>query len=135
MLVELGEKVPGLEFRNDHSNVQVDAMEKIGDRDTIRVVGTRKEGYPVIDRINFDAQTGLLVRSYTTMQSVIWSFPEDTFYEDYRDVSRVKVPFTMRVVSAQGNRTYKCAQVDAKAPVEDARVTKPVPPAPKPPAD
>jgi hypothetical protein len=135
MLVELGEKFPALEFRNDHTNVQVDAMEKIGDRDTYRVVGTRKDGFPVIDRINFDAQTGLLVRSYTTMQSVIGSFPEDTFYEDYRDVSGVKVPFTMRVVSAEGNRTYKWAQVDANVTVEDAKFTKPAPPAPRPPAD
>lgn|SRR5579862_96716 len=135
MLVELGEKFPGLEFRRDHSNVQVDAMEKIGDRDTYRVVGTRKEGYPIIDRINFDAQTGLLVRSYTTMQSVIGSFPEDTFYEDYRDVSGVKVAFTMRVVSAEGNRIYKWAQIDANAPVDDAKFTKPAPPAPRPAAD
>jgi hypothetical protein len=135
MLVELGERFPGLEFRNYHSNVQVDAMEKIGDRDTIRVVGTRKEGYPVIDRINFDAQTGLLVRSYTTMQSVIGSFPEDTFYEDYRDVNGVKVPFTMRIVSAEGNRTYKWSTVEANAPVEDAKFTKPVSPAPRPAAD
>jgi photosynthetic reaction center cytochrome c subunit len=130
MLTELGEKFPGLEFREDHTNVQVDAMEKIGDRDTYRVVGTRKDGYAVIDRINFDAQTGLLARSYTTMQSVVGSFPEDTFYEDYREVSGVKVPFTMRVVSAEGNRTYKWAQVNANAPVEDAKFTKPTPPAP-----
>jgi len=135
MLVELGEKFPGLEFRMGHTNVQVDAMEKIGDRDTYRVVGTRKDGYPVLDRINFDTQTGLLVRSYTTMQSVIGAFPEDTFYEDYRDVSGVKVPFTMRVVSAEGNRTYKWSQIDANAPVEDAKFAKPVPPAPRPAAD
>jgi photosynthetic reaction center cytochrome c subunit len=135
MLVELGEKFPGLEFRMEHTNVQVDAMEKIGDRDTYRVVGTRKEGFPVIDRINFDAQTGLLVRTYTTMQSVIGSFPEDTFYEDYRDVSGVMIAFTNRVVSAEGNRTYKWATIDANAPVEDAKFTKPVPPAPRPPAD
>jgi hypothetical protein len=135
MLVELGEKFPGLEFGKDHTNVQVDAMEKIGDRDTYRVVGTRKDGFLVIDRLNFDAQTGLLVRSYTTMQSVIGSFPEDTYYEDYRDVSGVKVPFTARIVSAEGNRTYKWAQVSANAPVEDAKFAKPTPPAPKPPAD
>jgi hypothetical protein len=135
MLVELGEKFPGLEFRDDHTNVQVDAMEKIGDRDTYRVVGTRKDGFAVIDRLNFDAQTGLLVRSYTTMQSVIGSFPEDTFYEDYRDVSGVKVAFTNRVVSAEGNRTYKWSTVDANAPAEDAKFTKPAPPAPRPAAD
>lgn len=133
MLVELGEKFPGLEFREDHTNVQVDAMEKIGDRDTYRVVGTRKQGFPVIDRINFDAQTGLLVRTYTTMQSVIGSFPEETYYEDYRDVSGVKIPFTDRVVSAEGNRTYKWATVEANAPAEDAKFSKPSPP--KPPAD
>ena len=135
MLVELGEKFPGLEFREDHTNVQVDAMEKIGDRDTYRVVGTRKDGFPVIDRLNFDAQTGLLLRSYTTMQSVIGSFPEDTYYEDYRDVSGVKVAFTNRVVSAEGNRTYKWSQVNANAPADDAKFMKPAPPAPRPAAD
>jgi len=135
MVAELGETIPGLEFREEHTNVQVDAMEKIGDRDTYRVVGTRKDGYPVIDRLNFDAQTGLLARSYTTMQSVIGSFPEDTFYEDYRDVSGIKVAFTRRVVSAEGNRIYKWAQIDANAPVEDAKFTKPTPPPPRPPAD
>jgi hypothetical protein len=133
---ELGEKFPGLEFRDDHVNVQVDAMEKIGDRDTYRVVGTRKEGFPIIDRINFDAQTGLLVRTYSTMQTVIGGFPEETFYEDYRDVGGVKIPFTMRVVSAEGNRTYKWSQIDANAPVEDAKFAKPAPPPPpRPPAD
>jgi hypothetical protein len=135
MLAELGQKFPGLEFREEHTNVQVDAMEKIGDRDTYRVVGTRKEGFPVLDRLNFDAQTGLLLRSYTTMQSVIGSFPEDTFYDDYRDVNGVKVAFTNRVVSAEGNRTYKWAQVDANAAVEDAKFMKPAPPAPRPAAD
>ena len=113
LLVELGERFPALEFRESHSNVQVDAMEKIGDRDTYRVVGVRKEGFPVLDRINFDAQTGLLVRTYTTMQSVIGAFAEETYYEDYRDVSGAKIAFTNRLVSAEGNRTYKWATVEA----------------------
>jgi len=132
MVMDLGETIPGLEFREEHTNVQVDAMEKIGDRDTYRVVGTRKEGFPVIDRLNFDTQTGLLVRSYTTMQSVLGAFPEDAFYEDYRDAGGVKVAFTVRIVSAEGNRTYKWEQVDANAPVEDAKFMKPAPPAPRP---
>ena len=133
LLVELGERFPAMEFRESHNNVQVDAMEKIGDRDTYRVVGVRKEGFPVLDRINFDAQTGLLVRTYTTMQSVIGAFAEETYYEDYRDVSGAKVAFTNRVVSAEGNRTYKWATVEANAPAEDAKFMKPSPP--RPPAD
>jgi hypothetical protein len=57
LLTELAQKFPALEFRGEHTNVQVDAIEKIGDRNTYRAVGTRKEGFPVIDIINFDAQT------------------------------------------------------------------------------
>ncbi len=135
LLTELGERIPALEFREEHTNVQVDAMEKIGDRDTYRVVGTRKEGFPVIDRVNFDAQTGLLVHSYTTMQSVLGSFPEEAFYEDYRDVSGVKIPFTNRVASPEGDRTYKWAQVDVNAPVDEKKFERIPPPPPRPAAD
>jgi len=130
MAEELGETVPALSFVNEHTNVLVDAMEKIGDRDVYRVVGTRKEGMAILDRVYFDAQTGLLARTYTTMQSVLGAFPEETSYEDYRDVSGVKVPFTLRVVSAEGNRTYKWSQVDANVAVDDSKFTKPTPPPP-----
>ena len=132
MVKELGEKIPALEFREQHTNVQVDAIEKIGDREVYRVVGARKQGISALDRIYFDVQTGLLVRSYTTMQSVLGGFPEETTYEDYRDVSGLKVPYTIRVSSTEGNRTYKWSQIDANAPIDDAKFTKPNPPPPPP---
>lgn len=128
---EFAEFPPGLKFMEGHSRVQIDAMEKIGDRDAYRVVGTRPDG-PAIDRLYFDAQTGLLLRSYSTMQSVLGSFPEETNYDDYRVVSGVKVSFTMGVVSSEGNRTYKWSQVDVNVPMEDSRFTKPSPPRPMP---
>jgi photosynthetic reaction center cytochrome c subunit len=131
LLQGFAEFPPALKFKEDHPRVQVDAMEKIGDRDAYRVVGQRPDG-SAIDRLYFDAQTGLLLRSYTTMQSVLGAFPEEVNYDDYRDVSGVKVPFTVRLVSAQGNRTYKWAQVDVNTPVADSRFTKPLPPPPPP---
>jgi len=135
LLKELAEFPPALKFRDDHTKVQVDAMEKIDGHDAYRVVGARPDG-SAVDRLYFDAQTGLLLRSYTTMQSVIGAFPEETNYDDYRDVTGVKIPYTVRVVSAEGNRTYKWAQVDANAPVDDSKFTKPLPPPPPPkPAD
>jgi hypothetical protein len=91
---------PALKVMADHSRVQVDAREKIGELDAYRVVGTRPNG-SAIDRLYFDAQTGLLLRTYTTMQSVLGSFPEETNYDDYRVVSGIKVPFTMLVVSPE----------------------------------
>ena len=135
LLKDLAEFPPAFKFRDDHTKVQVDAMEKIDGHDAYRVVGVRPDG-SAVDRLYFDAQTGLLLRSYTTMQSVIGAFPEETNYDDYRDVTGVKIPYTVRVVSAEGNRTYKWAQVDANAPVDDSKFTKPLPPPPPPkPAD
>ena len=131
LLQEMAELFPALNFKEDHKNVQVDATEKIGGRDVYRVVGARRDG-SAIDRVYFDAQTGLLVRSYTTMQSALGAFPEETTFEDYRDVSGVKVPFGIHVASPEGDRTYKWAQVDANAAVEDAKFTKPLPPPPPP---
>ncbi len=131
LVQEMAELFPALNFKDDHKNVQVDATEKIGGRDVYRVVGARRDG-STIDRVYFDAQTGLLVRSYTTMQSSLGAFPEETTFEDYRDVSGVKVPFTIHLASPEGDRTYKWAQVDANASVEDAKFTKPLPPPPPP---
>jgi photosynthetic reaction center cytochrome c subunit len=128
---EFAEFPPALKFREDHFRVQLDALERIGDRDAYRVVGTRPDG-SALDRLYFDVQTGLLLRSYTTMQSVLGAFPEETNYDDYRAVNGVKVPFTLGVVSPEGNRTYKWSQVDVNAPVEDSRFTKPLPPPPQP---
>jgi len=134
LMQELAEFPPAAKFRADHTKVQVDAVEKIDGHDAYRVVGTRSNG-SAIDRVYFDAQSGLLLRSYTTMQSVIGAFPEETIYDDYRDVSGVKIPYTIRVLSQEGNRTYKWSEVDANVPVEDSRFTRPLPPPPPRPAD
>jgi photosynthetic reaction center cytochrome c subunit len=135
LMKELAEFPPASKFREDHTKVQVEAVEKIDGHDAYRVVGTRHNG-SAIDRVYFDAQSGLLLRSYTTMQSVVGAFPEETNYDDYRDVSGVKMPYTIRLLSPEGNRTYKWLQVDANVPVEDSRFTKPLPPPPPPrPAD
>ena len=134
LMKEAAEFPPAAKFREDHTKVQVDAVEKIDGHDAYRVVGTRPNG-SAIDRVYFDAQSGLLLRSYTTMQSVVGAFPEETNYDDYRDVSGVKIPYTVRVLSPEGNRTYKWSQVDANAPVEDSKFTRPLPPPPPRPAD
>ncbi|MGH9678533.1 MAG: hypothetical protein ACRD4Y_01140, partial [Candidatus Acidiferrales bacterium] len=125
---DLGEKVPALNFRETHTDVEVDAMEKIDGREVYRVVGTRKEGIPARDRIYFDARTGLLARTYTTMQSVLGGFPEEITYEDYREVSGLKVPFTLSVASAEGNRVYKWSEVEANTSLDESKFAKPAPP-------
>jgi hypothetical protein len=130
-LQEWAEFIPALNFRQSHTRVQIDALEKIGDRDAFRVVGLRTDGSGV-DRLYFDAQSGLLLRSWTTMNSVLGSFPEETNYEDYREVSGLKIPFVIHLLTPEGNRTYQWDHIEVNTPVEDVRFAKPEPPAPPP---
>src|SRR5450432_262901 len=48
------------------------------------------------ERLYFDAETGLLLRRITFTQTPIGVIPEQTDYEDYRDVDGVKLPFTIK---------------------------------------
>ena len=131
---EFAEFPPGLKFRENHQKVLVDAKEEVDGHDAYRVVGTRTDG-SALDLLYFDAQTGLLLRSYTTMQSVLGGYPEVTYYDDYRGASGLKVPFTMKVLSPEGDRTYTWSRVDVNGTVEDSKFTMPPPPPPRPAAD
>ena len=128
VLKRSSELFPGLHAKADYTDLVVDAIEKIGDHDTYRVIGQRPNG---LDRLYFDSQTGLLVRLWTTMDTPLGSLPEEFNFEDYRDVSGVKIPFTVRVASLEGDRAYKWSQVVLNAPVEDSVFAQP---APRPPA-
>ena len=127
LLKRWSELMPGLQAKADYTGLVVDAIEKIGDRDAYRVVGQRPNG---VDRLYFDAQSGLLVRLWTTMDTPLGSVPEELNFEEYRDVSGVKIPFTVRVASLEGDRTYQWSQVVVNAPVEDSVFAQPAPRAP-----
>jgi hypothetical protein len=55
------------------------------------------------------------------MQSVLGGFPDETNYADYRDASGLKLPYTMAVVSAEGTRTFRWAQVDVNRTDDDSQ--------------
>jgi photosynthetic reaction center cytochrome c subunit len=126
---EWAEFISGLAFRENHSRLQVDSIEKIGDREAYRVSGFRADGTG-FDRVYFDTQTGLLLRTVTYMNSVLGSFPIETNFEDYRDASGIQVAFSNRLVSPEGNRIYKWEQVEVNAPVDDNIFARPAPPPP-----
>jgi hypothetical protein len=130
---EWAEFIPGLRFRENHSRLKVDSIEKMSDREAYRVSGFRADGTGY-DRVYFDKQTGLLLRTVTYMNSVLGSFPFETNFEDYRDASGIKVPFVNRLVSPEGNRIFKWEQVEVNAPVDDNVFTRPPQPPPPPPA-
>jgi photosynthetic reaction center cytochrome c subunit len=115
--------IPGLNLKEDFVRAQAAGTEKIGDQEAYRVIGFRKGGGRVM--FYFDAQSGLLLRVSERIESPLGSLPQDTDYTDYRDVSGVKLPFTVTVVHVQGSTIYKWDQIQPNVSADDSRFEKP----------
>lgn len=82
-----------LRIRESYPQMRVLAKEKIRDRDVYVVGATSREDDR--ERLYFDVQSGLLLRKYVAYKTAFGSIPEVTDFEDYREVSGVKLPFTI----------------------------------------
>jgi hypothetical protein len=83
--------------------------------------------YPdVTEQLSFDRETGLLRRRTITTTGVrLMVLPEQIDYSDYRDVSGVKVPFTVRHATWNAVTTEKITDVKINAPIADNAFAKP----------
>ena len=99
----------------------------INDRDVEVVQGTSSGDFPV--KLYFDKQSGLLVRQVRYTNSPVGLNPTQVDYEDYRDVSGVKMPFRWTTTWTDGRATTELTQIQANAPVDAAKFGKPAAPA------
>jgi carboxyl-terminal processing protease len=76
--------------------------EQVGEAEAVVIEATPERGYPT--KLYFDTRTGLLVRQ------------DSVFYEDYREVDGVRVPFRTRSPLI----TIKLKEVKHNVPVDDA---------------
>jgi hypothetical protein len=78
-------------------------------------------------RLYFDVESGLLVRRLVLRETPVGPDPEQTDYEDYRDVEGVKLPFSIRVSYTSNNisGTRKLAEVKTNVPVDAAKLSMP----------
>jgi hypothetical protein len=112
--------------------MKVVGREKVGDREAYVVM------WPVDERrtqkLYFDTQTGLLLRTITYLNTMLGPIPSETDFEDYRDVDGVKIAFTVRqsFVDPWAGSTRKFTEVKANVPADDAQFNPPpAPPAQK----
>jgi hypothetical protein len=108
--------------------------DKINGRDVFAITGIRPDKKR--ERLFFDAETGLLVRRMGYTETPLGVIPDQTDYEDYREVDGVKIPFTVKIYVVGGFSTAVRTFTDVKinVPVEDSRFSKPAstPAPPKP---
>jgi len=107
--------------------LRVVRLEKIGDRDTLLVVGMRQGEPPV--RMNFDQQSGLLVRLTRYTQTALGRNPVQIDFADYRDLDGVKIPYKWTLGRPNGSFTIQVEQAQANVTIDDAKFTKPPAPA------
>jgi hypothetical protein len=113
------------------ATMRVIGRRKLDDRDAIVVVDRPSPG--VSQRFFFDAQTGLLRRIVTLTDAVLNPIPEQTDFDDYREVDGVKLPFIVRVshIDTYDSFTRTITEVRHNVPVEDKQFDMPpTPPAP-----
>jgi hypothetical protein len=114
-----------LRLRELYPEMTVAGKEKVGERDAYVIVS--RVSVQRSERLYFDAATGLLLRIAATTETPLARLPEETVFEDYREVDGVKLPFTVRAsfVDPFIGWTRKFTEIKHNVAIEDSRFAKP----------
>ena len=97
---------------------------KIAGHTAYCIEATPHEGAPI--KLYFEAQTGLLVRMDSIDEGAnSGKVPDETYFEDYREVDGVKLPFTIR--RPRIKYTFKVNEVKHNVPIDEAKFKSPRP--------
>jgi hypothetical protein len=99
---------------------------KVGDREAYVMEATPAEGYP--EKFYFDTTTGLLLKRDYKLDSPQGVISFETFYDDYRTVDGIKLPFELRSVGPDIAVHYKFTEIRQNVELDDARFAKPATP-------
>src|SRR5437870_5353249 len=98
----------------------------IDDREVRIVQGKKASGSPI--KLYFEEKSGLLVRLVRYSDSAVGRVPTQIDYEDYRDVSGIKIPFKWTSTWTDGRTVFELSSVQLNASIDATRFAKPVPP-------
>ena len=97
----------------------------IDDRDVLLVQGTSAAQTPI--KLYFDAESGLLVRVVRYADTAVGRIPTQIDYEDYREVSGVKIPVRWTSTWTDGQAHTELSQVQTNIAIDPAKFGKPAP--------
>ena len=96
-----------LALRKLEASLRFDGHAKVGERDTL--VLSRRYESGATEKLFFDLETGLLLRQ------------DHTYYEDYREVDGVKLPFITKTESPNGFVILRIREIKHNVPVDKSR--------------
>lgn len=106
-------------LRTAYPQMRVLTKEKVGDREAYVVGATSRDDSR--EKLYFDAQTGLLIRKYVAFKTAFGTIPEVTDFDDYREVSGVKLPFTITWSRPPFSSTMKFTEIKLNVFVDESR--------------
>ena len=115
-----------INLQKEYSKVTVIGKEKINDREVFTIEALNANNK--IEKLFFDAQTGLLVRRVVFTETVLGLDPEQTDYEDYKDIDGVKLALTVKISYLDDSHlgtTRKISDVKQNVPVDDSKFDMP----------
>jgi len=112
-----------LELQKNYTKLTVTGIERVNEHDSYVVVAVREKGAP--DRMYFDVQSGLLVRSVNQRYTPdgLTEFQADV--EDYTATDGVKLPFTVRQSGGGSAFVIHFTEVQHNLQLTDAQFAKP----------
>ncbi len=113
-----------LRLREGYQNLRVIGKQPIGDRQAFIVQGIPKAGHSS-DRLFFDVESGLLLRISARDATPLGPLPMETDFDDYRDVGRVKLPFTVLHLSADHSYKDVYSEITQNVQIDDTKFDKP----------
>jgi hypothetical protein len=106
-----------------YPKITVKGKEKVGERDTWVLEATPADSS--VELWYFDAENGLLLRQDAERESPMGKMPVQIFFESYKDVDGVKIPFIFRQVTSAFTLQVKFDDVKHNVPVDDGKFIKP----------
>jgi len=107
-----------------YKSLTVTGIEKVGGSDAY-VVKAEAEGLAAPTLMYFDTKTGLLLRTDSTFVAPEGNQPVKMFYEDYRTVDGVQIPFKVRSQLTGFEMVLTATEVKTNVPVKPEVFAKP----------
>lgn len=111
------------ELKKHYTKMTVTGRGKVGDREVYVVEAATGDGTP--DKMYFDAQNGLLLRTDSTIDGPQGRIQAESYMEDYREVGGVKIAHTVRLSLGAATITTKLNEVKHDAAVDPTLFKKP----------
>lgn len=113
-----------VEMAKGYSKMDLKGTEKVGGRDAYVIEATPPDS-TTPDKLYFDKETALLVRLDASRESPQGTVPVQGYFEDYRAVDGIKMPFTIRQSLAGAEIIIRFTDVRHNAPTDDTKFAKP----------